>query len=74
MCRIAGFWDFDYRGGYDLEKVLTSMRDALAYGGPDDAGNFIRNNVFPYIDYFSPLRSGEILLFRKIERGNESGN
>ena len=37
-------------------------------------GNFIRNNVFPYIDYFSPLRSGEILLFRKIERGNESGN
>lgn len=41
MCRIAGFWDFDYRGGYDLEKVLTSMRDALAYGGPDDAGNFI---------------------------------
>ena len=40
MCRIAGFWDFDYRGGYDLEKVLTAMRDALAYGGPDDAGNF----------------------------------
>lgn len=41
MCRIAGFWDFDYRGGYDLEKVSTAMRDALAYGGPDDAGNFI---------------------------------
>ena len=41
MCRIAGFWDFDYRGGYDLEKVSTAMRDELAYGGPDDAGNFI---------------------------------
>lgn len=29
-------------------------------------GNFIRNNLFPYLDHFSPLRSGEILLFRKI--------
>jgi asparagine synthase (glutamine-hydrolysing) len=41
MCRIAGFWDFNYKGDYSLEEVAISMRDTLAYGGPDDAGIFI---------------------------------
>ncbi|MDD5155279.1 MAG: class I SAM-dependent methyltransferase [Candidatus Omnitrophica bacterium] len=30
-------------------------------------GNGIRNNFLPYIDYFSPFRSDEILLFRRID-------
>ncbi|MDD5129539.1 MAG: asparagine synthase (glutamine-hydrolyzing) [Candidatus Omnitrophica bacterium] len=38
MCRIAGFWDFNYKGNYDFENTIVSMRDVLAYGGPDDCG------------------------------------
>lgn len=41
MCRITGFWDFNYRGDYDLEKVALSMRDTLIHGGPDDAGLYV---------------------------------
>lgn len=41
MCRIAGFWDFNYKGEYSLEEVAISMRDSLAYGGPDDAGVYL---------------------------------
>jgi asparagine synthase (glutamine-hydrolysing) len=40
MCRIAGFWDFNYHGQYDIEGVATFMRDTMIYGGPDDAGNY----------------------------------
>ncbi len=45
MCRIAGFWDFNYKGEYDLENVLTLMRDSLKHGGPDDAGNYIKKEL-----------------------------
>ena len=38
MCRISGIWDFNFRGDYDIEKTSISMRDSLAYAGPDDAG------------------------------------
>ncbi|RMH01058.1 MAG: asparagine synthetase B, partial [Aquificota bacterium] len=41
MCRIAGFWDFNYKGEYSLEEVAINMRDSLAYGGPDDAGVYL---------------------------------
>jgi asparagine synthase (glutamine-hydrolysing) len=41
MCRIAGFWDFGYKGNYDIEKIAIEMRDCLAYGGPDDAGLYL---------------------------------
>lgn len=41
MCRITGFWDFNYKGDYDLDFVLTEMRESLKHGGPDDAGNCI---------------------------------
>ncbi|MEM5830965.1 MAG: asparagine synthase (glutamine-hydrolyzing) [Candidatus Aenigmatarchaeota archaeon] len=41
MCRITGFWDFNYKGDYDLDFVLTEMRDSLRHGGPDDAGNYV---------------------------------
>ena len=41
MCRIAGFWDFNYRDDYDITEVATNMRDTLIHGGPDDAGNYI---------------------------------
>lgn len=41
MCRIVGFWDQKFEGKYDPDKVLTAMRDTLAHGGPDDAGNYI---------------------------------
>jgi asparagine synthase (glutamine-hydrolysing) len=44
MCRIAGFWDFNYKGDYDLDFVLTKMRDSLKHGGPDDAGNYLEKN------------------------------
>lgn len=30
-------------------------------------GNAIRNNIVPYIEYSSPFRSNEILLFKKVE-------
>ncbi len=41
MCRLAGFWDFTYRGEYDIEGTVSKMRDTLAYGGPDDFGHYI---------------------------------
>ncbi len=41
MCRIVGFWDFNYKKDYDLEKIITLMRDTLVHGGPDDAGNYV---------------------------------
>jgi asparagine synthase (glutamine-hydrolysing) len=44
MCRITGFWDFNYKCDYDLDLVLTKMRDSLKHGGPDDAGNYIEKN------------------------------
>ena len=41
MCRIAGFWDFGYKGDYDFERIIISMRDTMTHGGPDDAGFYI---------------------------------
>jgi asparagine synthase (glutamine-hydrolysing) len=41
MCRIVGFWDFNYKGNYDLKKAIISMRDTLIHGGPDDAGIYL---------------------------------
>lgn len=38
MCRIAGFWDFNFKGDYNMEEVAIRMRDSLSYGGPDDVG------------------------------------
>ncbi|GIW67096.1 MAG: asparagine synthetase B [Candidatus Parcubacteria bacterium] len=45
MCRITGFWDFNYKGEYDLDNVLTQMRDTLKHGGPDDAGNYLEKDL-----------------------------
>lgn len=44
MCRISGFWDLNYKGGYSLEDVMTDMRDTLIHGGPDDAGSYTEKN------------------------------
>jgi len=44
MCRIVGFWDFNYKNDYDLDFALTKMRDSLKHGGPDDAGNYIEKD------------------------------
>jgi asparagine synthase (glutamine-hydrolysing) len=41
MCRIVGFIDFNFKNSYSLEETITSMRDTLIHGGPDDAGIFI---------------------------------
>jgi asparagine synthase (glutamine-hydrolysing) len=41
MCRIVGFIDFNFNNFYSLEEAITSMRDTLIHGGPDDAGIFI---------------------------------
>jgi len=38
MCGIAGLWSFNRQID---EAVLISMRDALTYRGPDDAGAYI---------------------------------
>ena len=38
MCRIVGFWDTNYKGNYDISKIIRSMRDTMVQGGPDDAG------------------------------------
>jgi asparagine synthase (glutamine-hydrolysing) len=46
MCRIVGFVDFNFSNSYSLEETITSMRDTLIHGGPDDAGIFIDKN-FP---------------------------
>lgn len=45
MCRIAGFWDFNYHGEYNLESTAIAMRDSLSHGGPDDAGLYIEPNI-----------------------------
>lgn len=41
MCRIAGFWDFNFNDQYNLEKTAIRMRDPLSNGGPDDAGLYV---------------------------------
>ncbi len=45
MCRFVGFLDVSYRNDYDIEAVITKMRDAMVHGGPDDAGNFVDKNL-----------------------------
>lgn len=40
MCRIAGFWDYRYKGQYELTETVIRMRDTLTHGGPDDAGDW----------------------------------
>ncbi len=44
MCRITGFWDFQYKGRYGIEETVVRMRDRLTHGGPDDAGCWIDPN------------------------------
>ena len=44
MCRITGFWDFNYHNNYDIDPVLIKMRDSLTHGGPDDAGIYLEKN------------------------------
>ncbi len=41
MCRIVGFWDLNYKGEYELQAVIKSMRDTMIHGGPDDAGEYV---------------------------------
>jgi len=45
MCRIVGFWDISYKGNYDIERIITQMRDTMIYGGPDDKGSFINKSL-----------------------------
>ena len=40
MCRITGFWDFNYRQNYSKNDCLVAMRDCLEHGGPDSAGAY----------------------------------
>jgi len=41
LCRIVGIWDRRPSRDYDIQAAIVSMRDALAYGGPDDAGVYV---------------------------------
>jgi asparagine synthase (glutamine-hydrolysing) len=45
MCRIAGFWDLNYKQTYPLQDTLVSMRDSLQHGGPDSAGEYIKSET-----------------------------
>jgi len=45
MCRIAGFWDLNYKQTYSLQETLISMRDSLEYGGPDSAGEYVNKEI-----------------------------
>ncbi len=45
MCRITGFWDFNYRADYPLEQTLVAMRDVLQHGGPDSGGAYIHSDT-----------------------------
>jgi asparagine synthase (glutamine-hydrolysing) len=40
MCRITGILNFGRSDGQELEKLCAAMRDTMAYGGPDDFGNY----------------------------------
>ena len=41
MCRIAGFWDFNYHQNYSLNSVIEKMRNTMIYGGPDNGKDFV---------------------------------
>ena len=45
MCRINGILNFKNNISDSLESIATAMRDTMIYGGPDDAGIFIDQNV-----------------------------
>ncbi|MEL6944065.1 MAG: asparagine synthase (glutamine-hydrolyzing), partial [Bacteroidota bacterium] len=45
MCRINGILDFKNNALASLESITTAMRDTMTYGGPDDAGIFVDQNV-----------------------------
>lgn len=45
MCRITGFWDFNYDNSYPLEGTLVAMRDSLKHGGPDSDGIYLNKNL-----------------------------
>ncbi len=45
MCRISGIIDFKASSDYDLYRIGQNMRDRMAYGGPDDAGEFFHNEA-----------------------------
>ena len=46
MCRINGFIDFNGQRIYDKQVTLVRMRDTLAYGGPDNGGQYISENLY----------------------------
>ena len=41
MCRISGILRYNETASIDLESTGVKMRDSMAYGGPDDKGEFI---------------------------------
>jgi len=38
MCRIVGFFDFNFNNSHSLEETITLVRDTLIHGGPNDKG------------------------------------
>jgi len=46
MCRITGFWDFNYQKQYALDQTLQAMRDSMQHGGPDSEGMYV-DKVLP---------------------------
>jgi asparagine synthase (glutamine-hydrolysing) len=45
MCRITGFWDFNFHKNYPLKETLWKMRDCLRHGGPDSKGEYFDENL-----------------------------
>jgi|GEM_PF-3406978 asparagine synthase (glutamine-hydrolysing) len=46
MYKIVSFIDFNFDNSYSLKETITSMRDALIRGGPDDTGIFVDKGLF----------------------------
>lgn len=49
-----------------MSKIPPSTKISSILKNMGTLGNGIRNNLIPYIDYFSPFRSNEIMVFKKI--------
>jgi asparagine synthase (glutamine-hydrolysing) len=50
MCRIIGYFPFRKTNRLHLDD-LNKMRDVLAYGGPDDAGEFLDQETGLYLGH-----------------------
>ncbi len=46
MCRIVGIYSLKNNASVDFSEIGHNMRDVVAYGGPDDAGDYVDEQVY----------------------------